>query len=91
MSDRCYARQKRERMDELFEESPKREAMRLRLRAINPGRVAVIAGIAVTRVTRVVDGRHVDTFLLGDATQSVYEGDALNHLRALERTREVCS
>lgn len=47
------------------------------------------AWIAITG--RVVDGRHVDTFFLGDATESVHEGDAVNQLRKLEQAREARS
>lgn len=91
MSARHFARQTREQMDSLARETPKREAMRLRLRAINPGRAAVIAGVAVSRVTRVQDGGHVDRFYLGDSTEGMGEGDALNQLRAIEKARETRS
>jgi hypothetical protein len=78
-------------MDSLAVETPKREAMRKRMRAIGLGRSAVIAGVAVTRITRVLDGRHVDSYILGSAAEGIGEGDALNHLRRLEQDREVRS
>lgn len=68
MSARHYARQRQAQRDRFLAAAPKLADIRAQLEALNPGRIAVVAGVAVERCTRAMPwGEHTDGYRVGDA------------------------